>query len=75
MTKEEYIEDLYQQSLEENLIIYLSQLESIPLDKAAKIYYSSKLADKISEGKYGVQYLDYRILAEILKENEPELFQ
>ena len=39
------------------------------------MYYNSKLAEKIHEGKYGVQYLDYKVLCDILEEMEPELIQ
>lgn len=39
-----------------------------------KRYYGSKMADKINRGEYGVQYLDYRVLADIMIQNEPELF-
>ena len=38
------------------------------------IYYSSKLADKIYIGKEGIQYLDYKILVQILIETEESLF-
>ena len=37
--------------------------------------YTSKLSKKIEEGKNGIQYLDYKIFVEILKETEPELFK
>ena len=37
-------------------------------------YYSSNLSEKIHEGLYGIQYLDYRNLVEILIETEPGLF-
>ena len=30
-------------------------------------------ADRIHEGEYGIQYLDYKVLAQILCETEPEL--
>lgn len=38
------------------------------------IYYCSILADKIHQGAWGVQYLDYKVLAQILCETEGELF-
>ena len=40
-----------------------------------QIYYSSRLSEKIEEGREGIQYLDYKVLVDILKETEPELFQ
>jgi hypothetical protein len=43
------------------------------LEKAMDIYYNSRLAGKIQEGKYGVQYLDYKVLVQILCETEADL--
>lgn len=34
------------------------------------VYYSSKLSDKIYLGKNGIQYLDYKVLVQILNETE-----
>ena len=39
------------------------------------VYYKSLLCDQIHKGKNGVQYLDYKYLAEDLIENESELFK
>ena len=38
-----------------------------------EVHYNSRLANKIHLGVYGVQYLDYKVLAEILFVTEPEL--
>ena len=38
------------------------------------IYYRSKLAEKIHQGIEVVQYLDYKMLAQIMLETEPDLF-
>ncbi|MBO7709168.1 MAG: hypothetical protein J6S83_01785 [Lachnospiraceae bacterium] len=50
--------------------IWTSELKGISLEKAMQVYYNSKLADKIHRGEYGVQYLDYKVLAQILLETE-----
>ena len=71
---EETLEQVYQENLEERLIAYLAETKLISFERAMGIYYSSKLADKIYQGVYGVQYLDYKVLAQILCETEPELF-
>ena len=42
--------------------------------RVVDIYYSSKLSDKIYVGKEGIQYLDYKVLVQILVETEKELF-
>lgn len=70
---EDVLELIYQENLEEKIISYLARTKEISLDQAMKIYYNSKLANKIYRGDYGVQYLDYKVLVEILCETEPEL--
>ena len=72
---EKVLEQTYQENLEERLITYLAEQHSISLDKAMDIYYHSRLAEKIHQGTEGVQYLDYKVLADILLETETELFQ
>lgn len=68
------LEKIYQERLEEQLIAYLAEQHNITLERAMDIYYSSNLAEKIHAGVEGVQYLDYKVHAQILKETEPELF-
>lgn len=72
--EEEVLERVYQENLEERLIAYLSEKKDIPLETAMKIYYHSMLADKIHQGIEGIQYLDYKVLVQILCETEQELF-
>lgn len=67
------LEELYREKLDERLIGYLSEKYRMDYQKAMDVYYRSKLAEKIHEGKYGVQYLDYKVLADILIETEPDL--
>lgn len=71
---EKVLEQVYQENLEERIISYISEENSISLEKAMEIYYKSKLANKIHLGKEGIQYLDYKVLSKILRETEPELF-
>ena len=68
------LEKVYQENLEERIIAYLSQVSGISLETAMDIYYHSKLADKIHHGVEGVQYLDHKVLVQILCETEKELF-
>ena len=70
---EDVLERIYQESLEERIIFYLAEKEKISLEKAMNIYYSSKLANRIHQGEYGIQYLDYKVLVQILRETEPDL--
>lgn len=64
------LEKIYQENLEERIIAYLSEIKEISLEEAMRIYYSSKLAEMIHDGEYGVQYLDYKELAQTLYEME-----
>ncbi|MDE7286721.1 MAG: hypothetical protein K2N55_07765 [Lachnospiraceae bacterium] len=68
------IEKVYQENLEERIITYLSDTKGISLESAMDIYYHSVLAGKIHNGVEGVQYLDYKVLVQILCETEKELF-
>lgn len=52
----------------------LSEQKSISLEAAMDIYYRSVLAEKIHKGVEGIQYLDYKVLVQILCETEGELF-
>lgn len=71
---EETLERVYQENLEEKIIACLSETKDIPLETAMDIYYHSKLADKIHQGAWGIQYLDFKVLVQILCETEQKLF-
>lgn len=71
---DETLESIYQEKLEERIIEYLAEICELSYERAIDIYYSSKLSDKIYVGKYGIQYLDYKVLVQILLETEKELF-
>lgn len=61
------LEAVYQEHLEEDIILCLSKRRGIPAEEAMKLYYSSKLADRIHDGLYGIQYLDFENLTDILE--------
>lgn len=69
------LEKYYKEGLEERLIAYLAKVKHLTLEQAMDIYYRSNLAQKIYEGQDDVQYLDYKVLAQILLDTESELFQ
>ena len=71
---EDVLENIYQELLEERIIARLAAIRQCSLEEAMKIYYSSNLANKIFEGRYGIQYLDYKVLVDTLIETEPNLF-
>lgn len=64
----------YRERLSENIISCIAETKQIPEREAMRVFYSSRLAQMIETGKYGIDNLDYRNLAEDLIENEPELF-
>ncbi len=70
---DEMLESVYQENLEERIIAYLAEVCDFSFEKAMDVYYSSKLSDKIYLGKNGIQYLDYKVLVQILLETEREL--
>ena len=74
MTKHD-LDVVYKQNLETSIIEQIAKLKDIPQRKAMDIYYNSKLSEQIQLGKYGIENLDYKYLAEDLIENEPELFE
>ena len=69
------LEEVYKQNLENDIINEISKIKGIDLRKAFDIYYSSKLAEQISDDRYGIENMDAKYLAEDLIENELELFK
>lgn len=66
----EVLEKVYQENLEERLISSLAEMKDISLEDAMELYYNSRLAGKIHRGEEGIQYLDHKVLAQILCETE-----
>ena len=66
----EVLEKVYQENLEERLISCLAEMKDISLEEAMELYYNSRLAGKIHRGEEGIQYLDHKVLAQILCETE-----
>lgn len=63
---ENVLEKLYQERLEERIINRISEIQNISLEQAMDIYYGSNLSREINQGTYGIQYMDYKILAELI---------
>ena len=70
MVDGDVLEKVYQERLEERIIAYLAQQKNCSLEEAMDLFYHSKLADMINQGQEGIQYLDYKVLAQILMEME-----
>lgn len=75
MVDESILEQVYQENLEERLIACLASMYGLSLEKAMDIYYRSKLAERIHRGEEGIQYLDAKVLAQILRDTEGDLFR
>ncbi len=65
----EVLEKAYKERLEERIISHLAKVKNIDLTQAIDVYYNSRFADKIAKGEYGIQYLDYKILSQLVAEN------
>jgi anti-sigma28 factor (negative regulator of flagellin synthesis) len=74
MSDKQQLAEFYKQNLENDIIRIISDKKGIDIRKAFDIYYSSKLAEQIENGSYGIENMDAKYLAEDLIENEPELF-
>lgn len=74
MTDREQLTDIYKQNLENDIILNIAKIKGIEIRKAFDVYYSSRLADQIANGGFGIENLDAKYLAEDLVENEPDLF-
>ena len=69
------LEKFYKEHLEEAIIKQVSKQKNISLDEAMNLYYNSKLANYIHEGKYDIQYLDYKVLTDnLIKELQNQDF-
>ena len=75
MVNKKQLEEFYKQNLENDIINTISEMKGIDLRKALDIYYSSKLAEQISNNSYGIENMDAKYLAEDLIENEPDIFE
>ena len=62
------LEKLYQERLEERVVAEIAKEKGCALEEAMDIYYKSDLCDKIHKGEFGIQYLDYKVLVQILLE-------
>ena len=65
---ENVLEKIYQENLSERIIAELADIKCISLEKAMNLYYNSRLANMIQLGKYDIQYLDYKVLTQMLCE-------
>ena len=67
---DEALEKSYKERLEERLISYIAESKNASLADAMDFYYICPLADKIAQGLYGMQYLDYKTLGQMILEGK-----
>ena len=60
----------YRENLEGDVISALAEAAGISLRKAMDVYYGSALSGQIETGRYGIDNLSAKYLAEDLLENE-----
>ena len=64
------LERRYREELDEKIVAYLADIKGWPLERALDYYYHSHIAEMIGKGKCGIQYLDYKVLVEMMLETE-----
>ena len=65
---EQALEEFYREHLEEDIVFCFAEHRKISEEEAMYLYYSSRLCDRILEGEYGIQYLDFHVLTDYLEE-------
>jgi len=68
------VSSVYKKELEQDVIALLAKRKSMSLGQAMDVYYRSRLAQQVSDGTFGIEYLSPSYLVDDLIENEPELF-
>ena len=61
------LENYYREHLEEDIIFFFFFHREMPYDAAIRIFYMSNFSDHIYVGRYGIQYLDYTLLTDLLE--------
>ena len=62
MVDKKQLEEIYKQNLENDIINVISEIKGIDLRKAFDIYYSSKLAEQISNDSYGIENIEVQFV-------------
>ena len=70
MVDGEVLERIYRERLDERIIACLAERRGLDYLEAMDVYYNSRLAKLIETGAHGVQYLDHKVLVEILEQTE-----
>ena len=65
MVDKKQLEEVYKQNLENDIINAISEMKGIDLRKAFDIYYSSKLAEQISNDSYGIENIEVQFVKKV----------
>ena len=71
MVDGEVLERIYREQLDERVIAALAEKYQLDYLDAMDWYFNSRLASLIQAGAHGIQYLDYKVLVEMLEQTEP----
>ncbi len=72
MVDEEVLERIYRERLDERIIATLAEKYQLDYLDAMDWYFNSRLASLIQTGAHGIQYLDHKVLVEMLEQTEPD---
>ena len=75
MVDERKLEKAYRERLDERIIATIVEQTGMSAEDAMAAFYTSHLAEMMDEGSSGIQYLDYRNLAQTLLTTEPDKFK
>ena len=70
---EKLLEAMLKESLEKDIINFLSERTGVTQRMAMDVFYRTELSSQIDSGIYGIQYLDAKYLVDDLLENEKSL--
>lgn len=72
MVDGEVLERIYRERLDERVIATLAEKYQLDYLDAMDWYFNSRLASLIQAGAHGIQYLDHKVLVEMLEQTEPD---
>ena len=72
---ENILEQIYKERLEERIISNISERFNLGYLDATDLYYNSRLSGLIHAGSYGIQYLDFKVLVDMMVDTEPDLIK
>lgn len=72
MVDGEVLERIYRERLDDRVIATLAEKYQLDYLDAMDWYFNSRLDSLIQAGAHGIQYLDHKVLVEMLEQTEPD---